>query len=116
MGTWEGLILAVGWLLVRFGLPIALTIIVCRLFKQLDARWRAEGEAYRNETGIAFNIPTVRCWLFNECSEEQRSKCKAYQDQSIPCWQHFRKTNGELKQECIGCGVFKGLPKPAIGD
>jgi hypothetical protein len=116
MDTLEGLIIAIGWFLLRFGLPIAATVIICLLFKRLDTHWQAEGEKYRNEDGVESPRPSVRCWLFNNCSEEQRSKCKAYQNQNVPCWQHFRGINGELKEDCIGCGVFRGFPTPAIGD
>ncbi len=116
MDTLEGFLFAIGWFLLRFGLPIAVTVLICWLFKLLDARWQAEGETYRNKIGMENPTPPVRCWLFNNCSEEQRSKCNAYQNQKIPCWQHFRAKNGELKEECIGCGVFRGFPKPAIGD
>jgi len=116
MDTLDGLLIAIGWILLRFGLPIAATAIICWLFKRLDARWQAEGETYRKEAGIDRLVPTVRCWLFNDCPEEKRANCKAYQNQSIPCWQHFRGKSGELKEDCIGCGVFRGIPKPAIGD
>ncbi len=116
MGTLEGFLLALGWFLLRFGLPIALTVLVCWIFKRIDEKWKVEGEAYRKETGVENKMSIVRCWLFNNCPEEERSKCKAYLDQKIPCWQHFRGKNGELKQDCIGCGVFRGIPEPAIGD
>jgi hypothetical protein len=112
MDTIGGLLLAIGWFLLRFGVPV----LVCWIFRRMDARWQAEGEAYRRKAGIQQLVPVVRCWLFNDCSVEQRAKCKAFQDQSIPCWQHFRRKNGELKEDCIGCGVFRGVLKPVIGD
>jgi hypothetical protein len=116
MDPLEGFLLAIGWFLLRFGLPIAATVLLCWFFKRLDAKWQAEADIYRQDIGLESHRPSIRCWLFNKCSEEKRSKCIAYQNSQIPCWQHFRGASGELKEECIGCGVFRGFPKPAIGD
>jgi hypothetical protein len=116
MNPLEGFLLAIGWFLFRFGLPIAATVLICWFFKRLDARWQAEAEISRKNMGEESHRPTIRCWLFNNCPEEKRSKCKAYQNTQKPCWQQFRGTNGELKEECIDCGVFRGFPRPAIGD
>ena len=116
MDTLEGLLLATGWFLLRFSIPLAVTVLICRLFKRLDARWQLESETYRKDFGMEKFRPTVSCWLFNNCSEEKRANCKAYQNSKVPCWQQYRGINGELKEDCIGCGVFRGFPTPATGD
>lgn len=116
MDTYDGFLIAIGWFLLRFGLPILATVLICWFFKRLDSRWQAEGEYYRKNLGIEKPAVTVRCWLFNDCPDEKLAQCKAYQEQNIPCWQHFRGKNGLLKEDCIGCGVFRGIPKPVIGD
>lgn len=116
MDTTEGLLIAIGWVLLRFGLPIIMTILVVRFFKRLDERWAAEGENYRKEIGIAISPQKVRCWLLNNCPEEKYTNCEAYQNQSIPCWQHFRGANRELKERCMGCAVFRGVPMASTGD
>jgi hypothetical protein len=116
MDTVQGLLLAIGWFLLRFGLPIIVTVVVCRLFMKIDERWQSEATTYREKAGVEKLIPTVRCWVFNDCPEEKREKCPAYQEQHIPCWQHFRSKNAELKETCIGCGVFRGVPIPVTGD
>ena len=112
----QGLLYLLGWFLLRFGLPILLTILVCWAFSHLDARWRAQAEETRKQAVASGAIPVIRCWLLNDCPEEKREKCLAYQEQSTPCWQHFRCNNGELKEKCLGCQVFRGAPAPAIGD
>jgi hypothetical protein len=117
MDTMQGFLLAVAWFLLRFGLPLIGTILVCWFFKRLDARWQEEAEVYKREKGFDHRVPVTHCWLFSACSEEKREKCPAYQNQNIPCWQHFRNKNGELKDNCIGCIVFRGAPPlPTIGD
>jgi hypothetical protein len=116
MDTTQGLLIAIAWSLLRFGLPVILTVFVCWLFRRIDERWKAEAKSYREKTGIETLMPTIRCWVLNDCPEEKREKCMAYQEQHIPCWQHFRSMNGELKETCIGCGVFRGVPIPVTGD
>ena len=116
MITSQGLLLAIGWFLVRFGIPVLFTVIVCWIFKKFDDRWQAEARSYREKSGIENLAPIVRCWVLNECPEEQREECPAYKEQNIPCWQHFRAANGYLQEKCLSCRVFRGAPKPVIGD
>jgi hypothetical protein len=114
--TAQGLLLAIGWFLLRFGLPVIVTALAIGYFKRLDARWQAEAQEYKERSGFENLVPVVRCWLFNDCPEEQRQKCPAYQDQKKPCWQHYRAIDGSLKESCLGCSVFKGALVPVSGD
>lgn len=116
MDSIQAFLLAVGWGLVRFGIPVLLTVGICKLFKGIDARWISEGETYKEKMGLKSLGPAVRCWVFNDCEEFQKINCPAYQNQDVPCWQHFRSGNGELRQGCLGCGVFKSAPIPISGD
>jgi hypothetical protein len=112
----QGIATVLVWTVLRFGLPVGLTLLVCWLFKWLDARWQAEAEEYQKRAGVKGWVPIVRCWLLNDCPPEQREHCHAYQNQEVPCWQHFRAPEGELKEKCMDCGVFQGVPLPSIGD
>lgn len=112
METMQGLLLAIGWFLLRFGLPVLATILVVWFFRRLDARWQAKAQEYKARSGIESLVPVVRCWLINDCPEERRQNCPAYQNQEKPCWQHFRAVDGSLKESCLGCGVFRGAPVP----
>jgi len=116
--TTQGLLLAIGWFLLRFGLPVLGTALVIWLFKRMDDRWQAEAKEYKERTGLESLVPIVRCWLFNDCPEEKRQNCLAYQNQEKPCWQHFRAGDGALKESCLGCGVFRSAPAyaPVSGD
>ena len=112
METTQGLLLAIGWFLLRFGLPVLGTTLVIWLFRRLDARWQAEAREYKKHTGLESLVPVVRCWILNDCPEERRQNCPAYQNQDKPCWQHFRAVDGALKQSCLECRVFRAAPAP----
>ncbi|MBC8507702.1 MAG: hypothetical protein ISR58_02055 [Anaerolineales bacterium] len=118
METMQGLLLAIGWFLLRFSLPVLGTALVILFFKRLDARWQAEVKDYKERAGLESLVPVVRCWLLNDCPEEKRQSCPSYQNQEKPCWQHFRAVDGALKESCLGCGVFRGAPAvvPISGD
>ncbi len=116
METWEGLSLAIGWFLLRFGLPILGTILIVIFFKRLDHRWQRETLDRRESMGAQAMLPVVQCWATNNCPAEKCQNCIAFQDHSKPCWQHFRVKDGSLKEECLGCKVFLGVPAPAVGD
>ncbi len=106
MDTLQGFFLALGWFVLRFGLPVLLTVGMCRLLKTLDARWQMEGQAYRNQTRMRSAAHLVHCWEVIGCREERRKSCPAYRHPEIPCWQHFRGAYGELRGSCIRCSVF----------
>jgi hypothetical protein len=96
-------------LLVRFGIPIALTVILVYLLRRLDERWQAEAKRELLALPLARNIG---CWDVKNCSPEQRQKCSAYSHPDSPCWQHFRDQQGALQERCLGCDVFRQAPVP----
>jgi len=110
------LLLAIFWFVMRFGLPVILTTLVIWLFRRLDDRWQAEAQVFQQRGAARSLVPAIRCWVLNDCPEERRQNCVAYQNQDIPCWQNFRAIDGSLKEKCLGCGVFRGAPVPVSGD
>jgi hypothetical protein len=116
METTQGLLLAIGWFLLRFGIPVLATLLVIWAFKRLDARWQDEAKEQLERVGREILVPTVRCWVLKGCPEDKKMNCPAYQNQDIPCWQQFRADDGTLKEDCLGCGVFRGAPVPVSGD
>lgn len=96
-------------LLIRFGIPIALTAVVIYVLKRLDERWQAEARRELLAVPMARN---TGCWEFKNCSPEQREKCSAYAHRETPCWQHFRDQRGYLREQCLGCDVFRRAPVP----
>lgn len=94
----------------RFLVPIAVTIGVVYILRNLDARWQAEAEKRFSPSAVAFDGP--RCFDVKKCSPEQIAKCAAA-NQSQPCWQVFRnENNGLLKEKCLSCGYFADAPIP----
>lgn len=107
-----GTLSVLGGLLLRFGVPIALTAILAWALRRLDARWQLDAERQQAAQAAAAYSPSTPCWQVHQCSQERRKECPAYNDNTQPCWQHFRNGRGELPQRCLGCDVFKLAPIP----
>lgn len=98
-------------LLIRFGIPIGLTVLLVWALSKLDAHWRAEAEARKVRTSaLGADVRQVRCWETRDCAPEQRQDCPAYHEPELPCWQVFRVRDGRLQEACFGCGVFREAP------
>ena len=96
--------------LVRFAIPIALTIVAVWVFRKLDQRWKAEAEELtRLQMSLAMAKRTP-CWEQKQCSPEQMASCPAYAQKSVPCWQVMRDKQGNLKSTCVSCSVFLNAP------
>ena len=96
-------------LLIRFGIPIALTAIGIYLLKRLDERWQADAKREQPAVAAAHN---TGCWDVKHCSPEMRKKCSAYAHRDTPCWQYYRDQQGNLREQCLGCDVFRQAPIP----
>ena len=96
--------------LIRFAIPIALTLAAIWLFRKLDQRWKAEAEELtRLQMSLAMAKRTP-CWEQKQCSVEKRESCPAFAQKGQPCWQVMRDQQGNLKQGCVDCGVFRNAP------
>jgi hypothetical protein len=95
-------------LLLRIGIPVAVTALIFFLLRRLDERWQKE----------ALAIPVISsqrpCWEIKGCSDEKRKNCPASAQPNVPCWQIFRTKNGLLWEECLGCDVFRLAPTPVL--
>jgi len=100
METFGAVLLGV---LLRFGIPILLTGVVVYFLRKLDTRWQKDTEA----TSL---VPTIRCWILNDCPMERMEKCPVYKQGGKPCWQVFRDADGQLREKCMGCDVFRNAP------
>jgi hypothetical protein len=93
--------------LLRIGIPVAVTILVIALLRRLDRRWQNESQS----------LPVVPaggkpCWEIKNCSAEKRKSCPAATQAGTPCWQVFRSKSGMLREDCLGCDVFRQAPVP----
>ena len=97
-------------LVVRFGIPIVITILVVRWLRRLDARWQLEANKTRPRMAIA--VLQARCWEQRGCPPERRASCPAYARPDVQCWQVFRDADGRLQEACLDCDIFKKAPAP----
>ncbi len=98
--------------LIRFAIPLALTLLAIWFFRRLDLRWKAEAEEL---TRLQMSMATARrtpCWEQKQCSPEKRESCPVYAQKELPCWQVLRDKNGNLKPGCLDCGVLLNAPLP----
>lgn len=97
--------------LIRVGIPLLLTALVVWALRRLDARWQSDVKrtivikAKRSVT-----IQPLRCWEVQDCAPSLRESCRAYKNSQIPCWQQFRNGNGELREMCLECEIFRNAP------
>ncbi len=101
--------------LVRFVIPIALTLAAIWFFRKLDKRWQAEAEERMRLQMALATAQRTPCWEQKQCSAEQRATCPVYAQKGVPCWQVFRDREGNLKPACLECGVFRDAPVLAKG-
>jgi hypothetical protein len=100
----------------RLAIPLLITAFAAWMLKRLDARWQQEAEeAIELDTGQVPLFDQLRCWVTNECPQENLAKCPAYQERNRPCWQIFREESGQLRESCLGCDVFRKAPVPVAG-
>jgi hypothetical protein len=115
MDTWIASASAVLGILIRLGIPLALTVLLVNWQQGLDRRWQEEAkrevELQKVKVPLASN---TGCWNLKGCSEESKAKCQAFRHQEVPCWQLFRSPKGLLQEKCIGCQVFKEAPVPVL--
>ena len=96
-------------LLLRIGIPLAVTAGVIYLLHHLDQRWQEE----------ALSVPVVAptgkpCWEVKECPETRHKACPAAAQPRVPCWQVFRSKSGVLREDCLSCEVFRQASVPLL--
>ncbi len=94
-------------LVLRVGVPIAITILLVHFLHKLDARWQAEAELEKN-TQLKDEMP---CWKDMGLPVEQIKLRTTTNEQ--PCWQTHRLANGRLRETCLTCEVFLDAPVAA---
>ncbi len=105
------LIAVLAGFLVRFGIPIGLTLIAAFALKRLDERWKSELDFDKLLAHpLGADVRQVRCWEQVDCPASKRDGCAAYAQPAVPCWQVFRAANDLLKEECLSCVVFLSAP------
>ncbi len=98
--AWVAILIGV---LVRLAIPILVTALAVYFLQRLDARWQTEAG------NLPASIKKTSCWKIMGCSPTQRKNCPGYKS-PLPCWQARRLPNGYLREECLGCKVFRTAP------
>lgn len=114
MNTSQGLLFAISWFALRFGLPILLTGLLIWVLARLDSRWQKEAIRRRKKLVQEGVMPMVKCWVLNDCPPEKRQGCRGFQEKYLPCWQVFRDASGNVQERCLVCDVFRKAPVPVI--
>jgi hypothetical protein len=113
-----------GLLLLRVGVPLAVTGLITWGLHRLDARWQADAEARQATAAVnagrvqpaQFKAPQAAatpCWQLRNCSEAKRGGCAACQEPGLPCWMARLHHDGRLPGACYGCALFRLRPKLA---
>jgi|YNPNPStandDraft_1061719.scaffolds.fasta_scaffold21432_4 hypothetical protein len=105
-----------GMLLIRIGIPIAITAALAYALRRLDQRWQAEARRARGLPPIEeapLVAPTAQpalegqhCWERKGCSEWARANCPAYQHPEEPCWAAQSRALGVMPAECTTCEMY----------
>ncbi len=102
-------------LILRLGIPVALTVFVIWWFNRLDDRWQERAEKEQSKSAQAPARPgNTGCWEARKCPPVRLATCPAYARRDTPCWQVFRDKDGLLKEACLSCRVFHEAPVPRI--
>jgi hypothetical protein len=111
MGSLREIGLMVAGVLLRIGVPLAVTALLAWLLRRLDERWQHHAAAQRADMPAA-RFPGVveKCWDAKNCLPEKRDKCPAYANPKTPCWQVFRGKDRLLRESCLGCAIFRRAP------
>ena len=109
MEGWHTFLTIALGLILRIGIPLAVTAGVIYLLHRLDQRWQKE----------AMSVPVVApggqpCWEVKECAEARHKACPAAAQPRVPCWQVFRSKSGLLREDCLGCEVFRQASAPVF--
>ena len=60
-----------------------------------------------NFAGIRALMSMIPCWAMKECSESDRQECKAYYENSYPCWEASEKGRLCRNENCRECKVYQ---------
>jgi hypothetical protein len=100
------LLILVTGVLLRFIVPLAVTLLIVYLLHRLDVRWQREAE----QESAALVKDDLPCWKEQGLSMDEIKLRAANNNQ--PCWQFHRLSNGYLREACLDCEVFLSAPIP----
>jgi len=101
----ETIAVVIGFIL-RLGIPILITLLICWGLKRLDAHWQRQ-EA--NERFQQMPVSQHTCWNIRNCPPEKKNSCTVYQSGfQTPCWEQCSQ-DGLMQPACLKCVVWQLL-------
>ncbi len=103
-----------GLVVVRVGLPIAITLAVgIWLEKKLQPQEAAE-QAARTQARLQARMPTMtkqppHCWEIKGCDAAAYKNCPAFVRQDLPCWLALQVAGIKIDR-CSTCELYKPQP------
>jgi MerR family transcriptional regulator, heat shock protein HspR len=64
-------------------------------------------EAGLNTAGIRALLAIIPCWAIRGCTNEERQKCQAYNNDTYPCWEASEKGALCKNTNCRECEVYR---------
>lgn len=111
-----------GLFVLRFIVPLVITVGAGYVLVRLDKRWQAAAEAERlawieaEEAGQParpqpampgiFPLLRAPCWVQKGCDPAKRATCPAYLHPTEPCWLARLEAEGALPTPCLTCTLF----------
>jgi hypothetical protein len=103
--------------ILRFGVPLAITLGVGYWLRRLDKKWQAEAasrqatvlaqrEIERQPRAGSVAPPKKPCWEVHQCPTAARDCCPAFLNSRVPCWMARYLSGGRLPAKCYGCVLF----------
>lgn len=112
MEVFTSVLAVLAGILLRFGVPILVMIAAVYFLRKLDIRWQEE--ARQQLPVVTVSVPQIPCWEVKGCPPEKRQHCAEFLNPEVPCWQQFRASDGQLKDDCLDCNVFRNAPVPVM--
>jgi len=94
----------VALLILRLGVPLAITLAFAYALRRLDVRWQAK--AIKPQKSPIQPLLQEPCWVQKGCDLSRRARCPAFQHSDFPCWTARRLREGQLPVECYTCKRF----------
>ena len=60
-----------------------------------------------NIAGIRALFALILCWSVRNCSDSEREKCEAYNNDKFPCWDASEKGPSCKNVDCRECDVYR---------
>jgi len=107
-------------IILRFGIPLAFTILLAWLFRRLDQYWQSQSSRLQPTPAADQQLPSQDrraagsypelvdrpCWEYHACPASKRQNCPAGCGTDVLCWLARLRHDGRLPSGCRTCPIF----------